>query len=321
LALLFGSIGGFRSLRTAEPLDRLAVVWALVAFILAVVLPGRLPLDLVWVVLPLWWLAARELARYFQAPLTAPFAVLLEALIIFLLLLVGWLNVASYILDGQVLRLYFTLGLLVIAAVATYLIGAGWSGRAALTGLVWGLCMGMLIWVVGEALAPGHPRDGTPVELWQVPPASADINLALSTIGDFSEWQTGRRDSLELDIVQADPGMGWYFRSFPNARFLEALAPNTLPLVMLTPAEFPDPQLTLPYRGQNITWSYRADFENLPARDWLRWLFYRQAPVIKEQVSIWARADMFPGGTVLPQSEAPAPPSEDDVLPQDSPLQ
>jgi hypothetical protein len=294
-------------------------LWALFAFILAVALPGRLPLDLAWVVLPLWWLASRELARYFEAPLAAPFAVLLEAVIIVLLLLVGWLNVASYILDGQVLRLYFTLGLLVVAVIATYLIGAGWSGRAALTGLVWGVCVGLMIWVFGEALSPGRPRSGTPVELWQIPPASADVDLALRTLGDFSEWQTGRRDSLEMDIVAPETELGWYFRGFPNARYLEALAPNTLPLVLFAQAEFPEPQLTLPYRGQNISWSYQGNWADLPVRDWLRWLFYRQMPVASQQVTIWARADVFPGGQVLPQSNSPVPEPIEDDLPEDSP--
>ncbi len=320
LVLVFGLFGGIRSVRSGEPLDRLAALWAVFAFLLAVVLPGRLPLDLIWVVLPLWWLASRTLAHFFQMPAEAPFAVLLEALIIFVLMLVGWLNIAGFVVDGQVLRLYFTLGLLAIALVATYLIAAGWSRSAAVTGLVWGLCLGLLLWIGSEALAPGRPRTGSPVELWQVPPAAGEINLALRTLGDFSEWKTGRRDALEMEVVGIDPTVQWYLRNFPNAIYRQASVPNELPLVLITPAEYPDPQLSLPYRGQDVSWSYRASWANLPLRDWLRWLFYRQAPIEDQLITIWARADIFPGGEALPPSTAPLSVPEDDQLPEESPL-
>jgi hypothetical protein len=314
LAFVFGLVHGVRKFRAEDGLDRLLLLWALIAFLLGVLMPGRQPTDLVWVVLPLWVLASRELAGYLSLRSEGRLATLLETGLVFVLLLVGWLNLAAMVVDGNNLRWYFTLGVLIIAAIATYLIGAGWSFGAAIQGLVWGLCLALGVLVLGEALATARPRSDFSIELWQVQPLAGSVSNFVKSMGDLSEWNTGRRDSLDVVVLKQDANLAWVLKNFPNATYTDALNPDQLPSTVITAQDAPEPELSLPYRGQNFDWEIRPDWSGMGPSDWLNWLFYREAPIAPVQITIWARNDLFPGGELVPDNSTPADSSQPDQL-------
>lgn len=49
------------------------------------------------------------------------------------------------------------------------------------------------------------------------------------------------------------------------------------------------------YRGQKILWSVEPDTPAMRFNDWMKWVFFRQAPVEKTELILWARNDLFAG--------------------------
>ncbi|GAG69000.1 unnamed protein product, partial [marine sediment metagenome] len=83
-----------------------------------------------WVLVPLWALAAIELAKYFRLADAELLPALGQAFLIMLLMALGWLNMAGLSLSGgdeQTLRLRWAVigGTIVLGAVTTFLIGLG----------------------------------------------------------------------------------------------------------------------------------------------------------------------------------------------------
>ena len=64
LALFFGIAGSIRGWIEHEPLSQRFSLWALIALALALIYPARQAMDLVWTLIPLWFLAAWELPHH-----------------------------------------------------------------------------------------------------------------------------------------------------------------------------------------------------------------------------------------------------------------
>jgi hypothetical protein len=87
----------------------------------------------------------------------------------------------------------------------------------------------------------------------------------------------------------------WVLRDFPNATFTAQPNLDARPTLLITTQDQEIPALADAYRGQDFAWraypGWTGDLPpNLPA-----WLTFREAPVIYDQVILWARADLFPG--------------------------
>ena len=170
--------------------------------------------DLVWALLPLWILAACELARLltgFSGNRWAPFA---QALVVFTLLVLFWLNLlglAGTIIDLQAsaMRLGLLAGLLGLIAILSLLVGMGWSWDAARLGFVWGVCAAMglyglsAMWHATQLRAPGQ------YELWQPVPEARNADLLSATVRDLSEWNTGLTDEIDLTLADELPSLRW----------------------------------------------------------------------------------------------------------------
>ena len=83
LPLAFGIAGLVRGSLKRDAGTLLLGIWALLALILALIYPARQTGDLIWALLPLWVLAARELARHFDFHGTQPLGI-------------GWHNDGGY---------------------------------------------------------------------------------------------------------------------------------------------------------------------------------------------------------------------------------
>jgi hypothetical protein len=255
-----------------------------------------LPTDFVWFLLPLWGLASREIDQLVTNPADSRLAVIIQAGVILILLLVSWINLASYLRDGQQVRLYFALGLALIAVIVTYLISAGWTLRSATQGVLWGLLLGFGTLMIAEMLAVFLPRGSNTYELWQIPPLAGQTSELNLSLGDLSEWQTGRRDSVEITVLGTGPLLTWELRNYFRVEHSAAQGLAGLPPVLITPADSPDPELSASYRGQVFTWKLSPAWEGLLPANWLSWLLYRVSPLSEEQIILWARSDVFPGG-------------------------
>ena len=306
LALVFGLLAvgrvwvrgeNFPGKREVQALS----LWFLAALALPLLYPGRQVGDLAWALVPLWALAAIELARYWRWEGwqdAVPWG--LAAMVVILLTSV-WLNLAGLTFtqpsqQDYGLRWLIILSSVILAGLSTTLVVLGWSFDAAKRGLVWGVGISLSLYMLAGVWGTSTKYVAQRRELWVPDSAAVQADLLLGTLGDLSEWEMGRKDSLDV-VVQVDtPSMRWALRSLPNIRFYNTITAGESPSVIITRGDHDGLNLASAYRGQDFVWWVRPSWNAMTGLDWLRWLVFRDTPATSESVIFWARWELFLSG-------------------------
>jgi hypothetical protein len=301
IVLLFGLLGIFNAWRYKVANAQWLSLWAGVAFLLAMLYPAKDIFSWLWFMIPLSIIAALEIARYLPLSGSEPLPALGQGGLIFLLMALGWLNLAGLSVPGAIqessqLRWAIIAGTIVLGGITTLLVGLGWSARTAQQGLVWGLLVGLgfysfsLMWGLSQIRANGE------LELISVPPITKNTDDFQQTLGDLSEWRTGMRDTLDVILTTSSPSLEWEMRRWENAKFLSSMPVGELPSVIISREDQPDPNLAIGYRGQDFTWWVEPGWTGVIPNNWPMWLVFRDAPQKVSKIILWARLDLFPGG-------------------------
>lgn len=309
-AVVFGLIGAVRGWQTRSGIDRFLSVWALAAFILAVIYPAHQVGDLLWVVLPLWALAVREITRYLpgsEIPMLPAIgqAVLTVVILLFSSLQLAALTNNSTPVETQQIHALSIAGALVFLALTTFLIIWGWSSSIAVRGLVWGLSCFLLLYTITMMTGAAALRPEPTAELWDRDARVTQGTLLINSLNDLSQWHTGFTDTLDVVVSGIkSPGLRWALRYYPKTQFVDRLAVGLNPSVVITAQDQPD--LAAAYRGQNLVWSQVPEWSLMLPAEYLPWLVYHTAPVRKTTLFLWVRTDIFPGGSfAIPDATAP----------------
>jgi hypothetical protein len=291
---------------TPPPL--LPLVWISVNLLILLVYPGRQVADLIWVLVPLWILAAYGLTKSLQGKEINVISTAL-GLVIFVLIALFWntlistrqiLAITSFNLPENtsrlVIRLVLFLGVVGLGGLSTVLVSLGWSPRIGLMGLFIGLTAGFMVYSISVMWGASQIHPNRPEELWTPEPATAQTDLFTRTIEDLSEWHTGFPTEIEIASMVDSPSMHWTLRKYKNARFVDSLSPEDMPSIVITQQDQEIPSLTAAYRGQDFVWWIEPGWAGSMPVDLVNWLVSRQAPIIENQVILWARSDLFPGG-------------------------
>jgi hypothetical protein len=262
-------------------------------------------IDLVWVLVPLWLLASQELARHLPQGEISP-ASLGQATLIFILLALFWITLAglSHLTPGAAdtgIRIGVMVGIIALSVLTTVLVALGWSWDVARKGLAWGWVVVLGIYGLSTLWGAAQLRPNQTYELWRTPPVTGQASLLLRTLGDLSEWHTGFRNTIDVVVSADSASFRWVLRDFPHARFVSEPEVGDLPAVIITRQEQDEPSLTASYRGQDFVWWIRPGWSGALPDNTAQWLVFRQAPLQTEYVILWARSDLFPGGTLEQQ--------------------
>ena len=325
LALLFGLIAIGRvfiqpvedvledtSLEGCSLNIRLEAFWFVLSLLLEVIYPAHQVSNLAWVLLPLWILAASELSRYL--PIEDGFWIsATQGGVLFVLLALFWLTLAglaqaSLTSPGLGLRYSILGGILILSILTTGLVSLGWSWNIGKRGAVWGLSLGLGLYVLSGMWSAAQVNPNQPQELWAPGSGTGQVRLMLQTLGDLSEWNTGIRQSIDILAPQDIPSLQWALRDYTKARFVSSPSSRDQPSVVFTRQNDQSPELAAAYRGQDFVWWFNPEWESALPLEWERWITYRQAPVQDVHLILWARSDLFPGGTTAaPATSASQP--------------
>ena len=315
--LIFGVIGAAQAFTTANRAGQWLFWSVLVGLAVVLVRGGREMADLVWVAAPLAGLAGWGLAQAVGSEglidrETRPI-VAAQVAIVVVLLSFSIANTASFAeqvrlnpaltqnqitFSGLVFQVtplaYLAMSTVALALVAltSYLIGLGWSPRPALQGLTLGIALALLAMNLRAAWGVTQLRAASPVELWWERPVADDLKQLMQTAETVSNYAVGSAHDVEL-TVQGDPdaALGWAFRDFPHATFVDRLEPLVTSPMVVAPAEEQNPTLGSAYVGQAFT--FRASWTPaLSWTEWVGWLAFRRAPVQSEQLILWVREDV-----------------------------
>lgn len=309
IVLIFGLSGIIRGWRRKNALLQWLSLSAVIYFFLAGFYPGRQVNDLMWMIVPLWTLAAIEISYFIRLTDAELLPAIGQALLITLLIALGWINLAGLggIGGGEnsFLRWAVIGGTILLAAVTTVLISLGWSIKTAQLGLVWGLLIGLSIYSVATMWGISQVRPNGEQELISSFPTTKNVADFEDTLAELSKWRTGFDESLDIVVTTWNPSLRWVLRNWPQAKYLSAISPGMLPEVIIKPSDQSAPELSIGYRGQDFAWWTSPAWSGAVPENWPRWLVFRDAPSIDNHIVLWARGDLFPGGTLaLDESDA-----------------
>lgn len=319
LALLLGTMGFVRAWFSGDRLDRMLGIWALSAWVLCILHLGRQNLDLIWVLTPLWLLSGREIVRFWDVEREEVIPTLGHTFLLFILFSLGWLNLAGLVIPQagvEIIRMRWILilGVVILSLLATILISFGWSIHIAKRGFANGIVLCLLLFVLSSttAIAKKNPLwEGAPyvfyppLAQWSPGAITVQSGLLMDTIGHLAEWHTGNAEIVDVAIVTRDPicqnclpsaALQWALRDISQVRILDSLPAGETPSIVITPYEEQELKLADSYRGQSFAWQAQPAWPDGYPIGWLRWILYRHMTAHTENIILWARTDVFPGG-------------------------
>ena len=302
-------------------------LWAAVALAVCLLLPGREIGDLVWVLIPLWALAAIQISNAMEGWLAAEQGPLVTAssvyTFLFLMLTLNLLNLntlwpdllARFQLSGalaQVSIIVAGIGLMLVIVSALFWLY--WSPRLMTSALSLSTVLVLSLTMIGSAWSLSQLRPDSVDELWRGSEnrfaAPGQFSELYATLNQASIIDTGLRPPdlssgglpTELEVVLVDPmpsspALVWALRGF-SLRTAAAVAQDENAGAIITsslPAQSSN-RLNTKYRGQDLIWQITPGWSGAMPPDPFTWLLDHQAPKNSQSLIVWVRGDLFPGG-------------------------
>jgi 4-amino-4-deoxy-L-arabinose transferase-like glycosyltransferase len=305
------------SLLSGRPtlLDRFAVLWALIAFVVLLVYQGSKPAYALWLVLPLAYLTAslisNLLTNYMPAMMSAdgyisnnPNDYAWIKWVVALIVLAGFLMLSLNLSElGRAFRdypgntlvfdtqqhnvvMFGRMGWFIIMTmlliVGFFLLASIWGNRNVLQGYGLGAFIFMLILGAGTGWNTSVNHISNPAELWHTTAVSPDAYKLRQTL-----YEVARRDSAgfpeiavtvlldEAAGITDDGLIAWLLRDFEQARFVETLGDAAQDEIILLPVMSEDPDLGGSYVGQSFAIRSYGTENQLSPFDWLSWFTQR----------------------------------------------
>ena len=283
-------------------IDQFLARLCLVLLVLILVYPARQVTDLGWAVIPLWALAARQITRLSFDFSEDFLPSILATLLTFVLLVFAWMNfIGLFSAPGQdpafiQVHLVGVVAALVLIVMIAFLIGWGWSRRAAGSGLILGFAIMFVVFTVSGSWNSTGLGNHPEAEMWLAGPYFSGEATLLQSVRDTSEWNTGRRDTLDLSIVGVNsPALQWSLRNQLNVTGEGFLPSGAKPSMVITDEQQKSLSLAAPYSGQAFVLEESPSWSLMSPVEWMKWAIYRVAPLEKHAVILWVRTDLFPG--------------------------
>lgn len=302
LPLVLGLWGAVVGLAHRNRGDLLLLIWFAAAQLVALAYPARQPADLAWAVLPLWAMAARQIARLTILPAEDRVPALGQAVlatVIFSFISATIINATN---APETLRQpefwLKVVGALLMVGASAWLISWGWSARIGLRGLALGAVLVLLAYTLSSAwdsagLSGKHGR-----LFWTQAAEPEQTALLSATLDELSQWGPVQTGGPDLVVVNVDtPALRWVLRDFERVRYAAQAPVDVGPALVISPYQ-PDLALPAAYRGQDFILARRERWSELSPLQWFRWLVFRNVPAEmeeREQIILWARTDLFPG--------------------------
>jgi hypothetical protein len=316
LVLVFGVVGAIAAVRERDSLNMGAAWWATLAFLAAVIYPGRAGAVVAWCAIPLAVLAGQSLAREaerFRGLPTPWHAAGVAALVVLLFIYTG-VQLSAYASGvGPGLsplipeaRLAVAGGALIVAALAVVLIGLGWSWDIARSGTAAAGAVLLLLVTLssGWRLNYFRLRPGAS-ELWSVSAPTYGIQRLAATMASLSMATRGVMDELPVAIDDtAPPSLLWALRDYPRFTTRDTTLAESPPVVLARRTDV-EPRLGADYLGQTIVLRETKGFDGPLPPGFLRWWWRRQAPVVEDPWLLLVRADVATLGESAADTQAP----------------
>jgi hypothetical protein len=292
---IWGVITGWRK---KTGLTFMMLVGLLVSLALTIANPSSRVVDLVWVLIPLWVLAAFGFEEILGSLTETEFLLkLFQTIITFSLLIFTSMNILSAVVkpnnSSEISPWVSILLPIALLIVITLLIGWGWSVEASKQGLLIGIGLILIATTVGSAWKAGGLGSQPETELWRADSLPAGRDLLLKQVNELSLWNTGQEENkLHIALLRVQsPSLEWALRNY-TIQDADILGSTETPAMVITTST-DTTGLAQIYRGQAFNWAKEVQFDQLTVSDWVKWYGFRQVPTIDQGYLLWARTDLF----------------------------
>ena len=301
LVTLIGGVGTVAKIRRGDALETFLACWAIGAVLVLILYQGRQPADLVWVVIPLSFLAAfvlhALLDKVFQPEnvwLAVGFTGAILALVAF-----AYLQLRAGVSGPDTLQAFLGVSThyaaaamgIGLAAMALILLAVGWSRQIALP--IAGAAAVLVLF--GASISAGvalNFAEPTARELYRPQASTPGLGALRESLRTLSRAETGQPSALPLELRdRPTPSLAWAIRDYSKSEGSDS------PAIVIT-REGED--LPGEYLGQSVTigeiWGWTG---SLPP-DLLRWLVVRDMPTAPDRWVLLVRKDVAGVEELLP---------------------
>lgn len=301
LPLILAILSGIHAILSKDGFELQILAYGLCVAVLLIIFPGFAVRSLVWLSPILWVLSARQISRidfihWNRSALMMGFITIVMAVFIFF-------NVNALVTTAEPeLRLSAIVVSILIVLLSMFLVWWGWSLIDARKGLGMGLLMVFLAATLTSTWRVTGLNGRLDAEMISVP-AFTDADLLEMTVHDFSTWNTGEKNVLDIVTTGVQsPALDWSLRNFENYQKANAILPGQEPGIIISPEDYELNQ-TAPYTGQKFTLTEIHNWGELDARGWIGWLVRREAVSEPKSILLWVRSDLFPGASIPGNSQ------------------
>ncbi len=297
---IFGILGFLAAWRQNDQGGKIFSLWFGFSLLLVLIFPGRETADLIWVVVPLWVGAAKELVRLFQIAKSSWVVFTLSGMVAVLITL-NWLTLTGMIFQQANQRAILLQWGLIAASLALALlvmtiVGSEWGWPSVKKGFAVGSA-GMLAVYMFSAMAQGaFLSAGDPKSFWTKALGSGQVDLLLDSIKEVSVLETGRWDSIQGAVINGNATLKWALREFIDIKYYDVYDPSKTTPVLITREVDNYPVPLNIYRGQDFVISSTPAWTGVIPEDWISWLAFRDGPIDRQDIILWVRQDILAGG-------------------------
>jgi uncharacterized protein (TIGR03663 family) len=224
LALFFAVGGLVWAIRGSHRLGVFLGIWTAIGILLLLLMPGRVPLDVSWIVLPLSLLLGlgveaivrglRDRGDWLNEGLHVPVVVLLWIHL--------YLMLARYSVYADATDLALALLTIALQGLLALIFGLAMRFDAALRAVVVGTGIVLLGVTLSAGWGSAYIRRSDPRELLTREPTAIEVRDLVQTLRDLSWHETGFPTTLSVTYeASLDSVMAWYLRDFGAAQRVE----------------------------------------------------------------------------------------------------
>jgi hypothetical protein len=302
-AVIFGLWGGIRGILVKSKLDMFLFIWAGFGLIFIILYPAAGPADLIWVTLPLWVLGARVVVFAWRKPETSRLVMTIMAALVvvifaFMLLALRTLVMPTLTPSQQINYLIALVGGVVLLVAVLLLVSYGWTEEIARAGLLLGLALVFSAGMISISVNSTGIGPETPKELWYPDQPVLTTEWLNVTIDRILVWNALGQDPVDIVVSGMDtPGLRWALHGYTPLDFVPFVPPQSQPGILITPAGV-IPEISYGYQGQGLVWTHEVPWRELSPSQYLTWLVTRDVPTLPQELILWVRTDLMPGGAL-----------------------
>jgi hypothetical protein len=302
-AVFFGLWGGIRGILIKSKLDMFLLVWAGLALLFLILYPGSGLPEVIWVTLPLWILSARVVIFAWRKPeslrLVVGITTVLVVVVAAFMALALRTLVSPTLPQAQQTNYLIALGGGVVLVVAIILlVSYGWSEEIARSGLLLGVGLVFFVGMISVSVNSSGIGPETPYELWYPDEAVLVPEWMQITIDRTVVWNARGAKPVEIVVSNLDtPGLRWALHPFDRVDFIPFIPPQSQPGILITPVGT-NPEISQAYQGQSLVWMRTVPWRDLSPIQYVTWLITRDVPTIPQELILWVRTDLMPGGQI-----------------------